>query len=632
MKIITKVLTLVAAVVVMVAIFTACSSSEDSIAEQPTLPVGENTYTMTIQACMGDNEALTRALSIGRNDENTKNVLNATWANGDKVKVYTRTVVPRESSTGNEGEGNSQGEGNTRVLYDNVGTLAPTNISNNGTTATLTGTLTGNFAVGDELYLFFPKFQSKYENQVGTLEKIATDYDYCVGQLKVTSVSDGKITGGALPDGDGDVVFEAMQAIVKFTLLDKATSQPIEAKSLTIGSNLNDISTIIEYLDLETPYGTKVVTVEPSPSPTSEIYAALIGVSGSNVVLTAKVGDDTYVYSKSNVTFARGKYYEITVKMNKVNIVDLSEISSNYEAKNNDMLTGTLADNHKISIADGATVWFDEVKIIGENSSSYNWAGINCNGDATLIFNGDNTVTGFHYSYPGIYVPAGKTLTIRCYGSLSVSANNEDNIGGSAGIGSGYEGSCGNIHIDGGIITAIGGNQAAAIGSGSGSKTYSNGDPKYSSCGDITISGGSVIMAGFENPRKEAAGIGTGLYGRCGDITISSGSLVMAYGGEDAAGIGGGQYGKYGNITITGDATAVLATRGIYAQAPIGMGSTDEGSGSVTIDGTTFSGGLVNGIQYTPPSETSNGHFNWFVTDEGKTWEIYNKDSNGLTD
>lgn len=631
MKIITKVLTLVAAVVVMVAIFTACSSSEDSIAEQPTLPVGENTYTMTIQACMGDNEALTRALSIGRNDENTKNVLNATWANGDKVKVYTRTVVPRESSTGNEGEGNSQGEGNTRVLYDNVGTLSPTNISNNGTTATLTGTLTGNFAVGDELYLFFPKFQSKYENQVGTLEKIATDYDYCVGKLKVTSVSDGKITGGALPDGDGDVVFEAMQAIVKFTLLDKATSQPIEAKSLTIGSNLNDISTIIEYLDLETPYGTTLVTVNPSPSPTSEIYAALIGVSGSNVVLTAKVGDDTYVYSKSNVTFARGKYYEITVKMNKVNIVDLSEISSNYEAKNNDMLTGTLAGYRKISIADGATVWFDEVKIMGDNNGSYRWAGITCNGDATLIFNGNNTVTGFHYDYPGIYVPAGKTLTIRCYGSLYVSANYEQYTGGSAGIGSGYQGSCGNIHIDGGIITAIGGNQAAAIGSGSG-RYYTN-IITNSTCGDITISGGSVVLAGYNNPRQEAAGIGSGFYGRCGDITINSGSLVVAYGGEDAAGIGGGQFGKYGSITITGDATAVLATRGIYAQAPIGMGSSDEGSGSVTIDGTTFSGGFQTGaLQYTPPSETSNGHFNWFVTDEGKTWEIYNKDSNGLTD
>lgn len=241
MKNITKILTLLAAVVVMVAIFTACSSSEDSIAEKPTQPVTQTdepkTYTMTVEARLNADEALTRALSIGRNDENTKNVLNATWAEGDKVKVYTRTVVPRNSPTGNEGEGNSHGEGDTKVIYDNVGTLAPTNISNNGTTATLTGTLTGNFAVGDELYLFFPNFQSKYTNQNGTLEKIATDYDYCVGQLKVTSVGDGKITGGALPDGNGDIVFEAMQAIVRFTLLDKATDQPIKASSLTIGSN-----------------------------------------------------------------------------------------------------------------------------------------------------------------------------------------------------------------------------------------------------------------------------------------------------------------------------------------------------------------------------------------------------------
>ena len=47
--------------------------------------------------------------------------------------------------------------------------------------------------------------------------------------------------------------------------------------------------------------------------------------------------------------------------------------------------TGILGGNYKISIADGATVVLRDAVINGTNSSEYNWAGITCLGDATIV-------------------------------------------------------------------------------------------------------------------------------------------------------------------------------------------------------------------------------------------------------
>ena len=61
--------------------------------------------------------------------------------------------------------------------------------------------------------------------------------------------------------------------------------------------------------------------------------------------------------------------------------VDLEKLKANYVAQNDDVLTGTLAGNYKISIADGASVTFDGVTINGKNDEMYSWAGITCEGD-----------------------------------------------------------------------------------------------------------------------------------------------------------------------------------------------------------------------------------------------------------
>jgi hypothetical protein len=299
-----------------------------------------------------------------------------------------------------------------------------------------------------------------------------------------------------------------------------------------------------------------------------------------------------------------------------------------------DHVYGTLSGNYKISIADGATVTLDGVTINGTDDSSYNWAGITCLGDATIILKDGttNTVKGFYNFYPGIYVPESKTLTIQGTGTLNASSN-----GWACGIGGGLSISCGNIEIQGGTIRATGGAHAAGIGSGGGNLSTVR-------CGTITISGGNVTATGGSS----AAGIGSGNgenynYASCGDITISGG-IVEATGGQYAAGIGSGFGSKAScsTITITDGVTSVTATKGNYALDCIGRGKNGT-CGTVTIGGTVYSGGAdanqpdgltfvypilvptgaINGlfsVSSTKQVYFSQGNLQATTTDNGSTW------------
>ena len=232
-------------------------------------------------------------------------------------------------------------------------------------------------------------------------------------------------------------------------------------------------------------------------------------------------------------------------------------------------ITGTLSTNVKISIDPGATVTLDNVSIIGTNDVYY--AGLTCLGDATIILKDGSTnfIKGFFENYPGIEVPPGSTLTIKGgvagTGSLNASSN-----GYAPGIGGGYDRDCGNIEIQGGHITAIGGSTAAAIGAGCDA-----------GCGTITISGGNIIATGG----NYGAGIGGGYTNvdTCGPITISGGT-IEATGGINAAGIGGGRDGVCYAITITTGVTSVTATKGTDAPNSIGAGYNGS-CGTVTIGG-----------------------------------------------
>ena len=302
---------------------------------------------------------------------------------------------------------------------------------------------------------------------------------------------------------------------------------------------------------------------------------------------------------------------------------------------NGDVATGKLLSTTHgsavVSIAPGATVTLDGVDINGDGDMAQGNAGITCLGNATIILKGNNVVRGLDPNYPGIFVPPGKTLTIRGGGRLEAYGSDGAGIGGgysfvpytddrscgnvvieggtviaesrvAAGIGSGHSGtlngggSCGDIVINGGTVNATG--AAAGIGGASGGDT--------SRCGDITINGGNVTATctGVDGP-----GIGACSSGRCGAITINGGSVkANARAKEDqgsekgscAAGIGTGAYGRCGVITINGG--SVVANGGCcypYTRQLFGSGYDPEGVASGAGIGSGFSGNcegvIVNG-------------------------------------
>ena len=331
-------------------------------------------------------------------------------------------------------------------------------------------------------------------------------------------------------------------------------------------------------------------------------------------------GDDTRGAALDPITTAPtalGKYWaEFTLGDQTAHVVynvvpcDLSELTDNYTAQNGGELTGTLVNNVKITIANGATVTLDGVTINGVNDAYYLWAGITCEGDATIILKDGttNSVTGFHANYPGIYVPAGKTLTIKGEtegtGVLNVqgSVSTDSNHGGrtiAAGIGAGVGLACGDIVIEGGVINATGGWACAAIGGA-----------WLTACGNITITGGTVNATGS----LAAAGIGGGWVTSCGDIAITGGT-INATGGDyinsDATGndggpaIGGSPCGSCGTITIGGTAN-VTVTKGLGAPYSIGQGGSwnnvAASCGTVTIFGVE---GQISDSPYNATAPTS---------------------------
>ena len=232
--------------------------------------------------------------------------------------------------------------------------------------------------------------------------------------------------------------------------------------------------------------------------------------------------------------------------------VDLSTLTADYEAQNGDVLTGETS-SYKVTIAAGATVTLDGVNI---SSSGYC---IKCAGDATIILKdgSTNSLTSTSSVYPALSIgDAGTTLTIQgSTGVLNVTSGMY-----CAGIGGGYKNAdktCGNIRIEGGVITAQGGNYGAGIGT----------DSSPATCGYIIITGGTITAKGGTG----AAGIGTGS-------------------GSNAA--------VCGDITIANTVTKVTATADANAPYSIGKGSGDNAScGTVTIGGTKYweNNAAVNG-------------------------------------
>ena len=538
-----NILRLIATVSSILTVF-SCNKEIDKPIDQPSEP---ETYTLSIKASKGE---FTKGLSL---DDNT---LNAIWDGSEEVYVF-------------------KNDAQIGVLTPDLSTLVyPEKVSS----CTLAGPFTTIPEAGDVLTLKLTS--NNYSGQDGTLDFIAGHCDYAVATLHVTGVINGQIEST-----EGKAAFENQQAIVKFTLKDKADGTTLlTPTTLTVNNGTSDIATVIP--------------VNPAATYTTNgdgvLYVAIPPVSG-DLTITASDGTFNYKYTKTGASFTAGQYYNITVKMIKYT-VDLSALSGGYEAQDGDILTGTLGSDYALTIADGATVTLNGVT---HNAGQY-INGIECLGSAKIIL-APGSVNDLTYgdgsAYFGICCNTGYTLTIEGPGTLNASgARKYSGIGG-----------WGSIVIEGGIISATGGhNGGAGIGSGADD---SNG---YNS---VTINGGNITAIGGDG----GAGIGTGNNAAGGAITITGGT-INATGGSYAAGIGGGFFDlSVEIITITDGVTSLKATRGSSQAKCIGKG--DRGQ-------VVFYGIIIDDVTIDPSASSISGytfkHFNT-TNSTNDTWEFIHK-------
>ena len=516
---------------------TACSGDDNDVIDDITPTTGTETiqFTATL-APLG--EGTTRAIT----DDNCT----TKWRKNEQIFIYYETT--------------DGGHASTTATVDDVD-------SETGV-ATITATFAANAKHNGAAKFVYPATLATAEgdideyqllhNQNGLLRtglstNISKKFDAATATGRI-SVADGTASV------KGNIAMKNQVCICKFVLRfsDDGVNTAYElhgSTALTIAVGDGRTYTISSPFD--DPYSSGTIGSQTVYRPFQSgdaIYVAMLPFESQN--LTFSCGAYSMTTSGS---LAAGKFYRnVPVTLVRAADFDLSAGSITAEDGDHIIQSGSSTDN-SITIVDGATVTIEGVNTRG---------GITCLGTATIILVGTNTVEGIPAIQAG---PTGTTLTISGNGSLTATGNGHN----SAAIGTTKSGTCGNITISGGNITATGCSLAAGIGCGD------NG-----TCGDITISGGNITATCDER----GGGIGIGVRGTCGKITISGGT-VTASGKGDGAGIGAGKSGTCGDITIANTANSVTAEKGTYALYSIGMGTNSSTCGTITIGGTVYYNG-----------------------------------------
>ena len=546
------------AALAMVGAMTVGCTSEDNVIDQAQTATKNNVVTQTVTVGF-DEQAATRALAI----DYTNKKLTKTFAEGDQIAVIYQNTSDK--------------------LVKATVTIAAGDISTDKKSATFTVTMTNPKASGTLKYIYPAAMAgatdvdyTKLNTQNGTLASLASNLDLATFEGTLTAASE-------LP---ASVSLANKLAILALTIKNSGGTELTGITGMNIIAGTNSYS----------------ITGKDGDG---HIYAAIQPTSGANISYFATDGTKNYTKAVTGKTYVAGNIYNLGLSMTDASVVNLAGVPENatINVSNGKTITGALTDDEygdltyaTITIEDGAIVTLKDVVINldGNLTSGSGISGITCDGNATIILEGDNTVKGFGRS--GIEVKSGYTLTILGTGTLIASGYNTfSGIGGE-----------GNIVINGGNITATGGEGAAGIGGG-----------KNASCGNIVINSGGTITATGGN---KAAGIGSGFEGTCGNITISGG-IVEATGGSEGnqygAGIGSGASCSIDyttSITITSGVTSVTATRGGDGGDCkfIGAGSVCSGGATLTIDGVA-------------DATTSSTFTNFNSSVSGNTWTLTHK-------
>ncbi len=290
----------VAAAALSLLFLPSCSQKEEIVEPE--------TYTVEFTAIKGS--AQTRALEVKEDG-----YLGAPWEEGETVSVFR---INPNAQTAEE-------------VYQNVGTLTA---QSSGYTTTLKGRLTGTYSVGENLTFSYKHgFKSDYREQDGTLEKIASDYDYAFANCEVFGIDSDAHTLTI----SSSLQFDSQQDIFKFTLKDttgielEASKLVLQATAIILDQNGQQVESegLVQYYD-PTQMGLYLGPIEVIPSNnTSVFYVALCGapqyygygptgtLHNARFVMTATVGKDTYVYSSDDFSFFSDHYYVYDVIMIK---------------------------------------------------------------------------------------------------------------------------------------------------------------------------------------------------------------------------------------------------------------------------------------------------------------------------
>jgi len=236
------------------------------------------------------------------------------------------------------------------IHNDVIDVMTVTVVDENTHAATIKGSITGSPKNGDKVTIIYPASAVDSETktlktdllkeQDGTLSSISEKFDYRTAESTL-SVTDGGSTFGT------DVKLSLQYAIWKLSLTDGNAS--LSASKFTI----NDGS------------GNTLITVTPT-SASENLFIAMPPASEASFSFKAVVGENTYVFTKSGVSFKSGKFYNSTMNMAQY-VVSLNKTSLDLSLGNSETLTATITPE---DAEDKTLIWYssdEKVVTIDEN-------------------------------------------------------------------------------------------------------------------------------------------------------------------------------------------------------------------------------------------------------------------------
>lgn len=270
-----KVLRFIPAVLLALGLGASCNRTEIS----PTRTDLPRTWQVAINA---GPEADTRAVSVGGNNGQT---LYTNWDQGDKVRVVKSDGTALEQLTADVSAGNS--------AY-----------------ATLTGTLTGTFSVGEAVTLYYHEASLDYTGQNGSMSGVSSNYSFMEA---ASSVKEVDAEGGFLKMSDA--AFSHRQAFFQLRFVDN-DNNPLLLERLSIYADGGKV-VLTRPLGSDATYATAGLPLTIAPaSATGQLFFALRDENGASNTyhFKAVIGSEEYSIERA-LNPISGHFYMGTVQI-----------------------------------------------------------------------------------------------------------------------------------------------------------------------------------------------------------------------------------------------------------------------------------------------------------------------------